>query len=260
MKAGCALAVGIALLGSPFAGAAVAQTADPELSSEAARSVQAWVTRPERTPEEQAVDAYRRPAQTLDFFGLQPDMKVIEFVPGGGYYSELLAQGLSSEGELLLVGSGSNNAESIAQASGKNVAALPDTAMQTTRTPGSRGSTIEAFDLGVTDADMFFTARNLHNFSQESRSVLHDGVFAALNEGGVYAIIEHTGRHNAPDAPETWRRVDPVQVIKEVQAAGFVFEDFSNLHFQPDDTLQLDTTDPSINRNSDRFTLLFRKP
>jgi len=49
-------------------------------------------------------------------------------------------------------------------------------------------------------------------------------------------------------------------MIKEVEAAGFEFVDYSNLHFRPDDSLQFDTTRPSINRNSDRFTLKFRKP
>ena len=49
-------------------------------------------------------------------------------------------------------------------------------------------------------------------------------------------------------------------VIKEVQAAGFVFEDYATLHYRPDDTLQYDSQRESIKGFSDRYTLRFRKP
>jgi predicted methyltransferase len=159
------------------------------------------------------------------------------------------------------VGPGANNAERIAQSSGKRVSAIAATALQASaQNPATRWATVERFDLGVTDADMFITVRNLHDYSQESRPVMHAGVFAALKPGGIYAIEDHTRRHNDPGGIEIWRRIDPVQMIKEVEAAGFEFVDYSNLHFRPDDSLQFDTTRPSINRNSDRFTLKFRKP
>ncbi|MFZ1625433.1 MAG: methyltransferase, partial [Gammaproteobacteria bacterium] len=57
-----------------------------------------------------------------------------------------------------------------------------------------------------------------------------------------------------------WRRVDPVLAIKEVQAAGFVFEDFTNLHYIPDDELRYEVGRRSVTGNSDRFALRFRKP
>ncbi len=233
----------------------------PQLQSEAARSVQAWVTRPERTPEQRAEDSYRKPAQTLNFFGLQPDMKVVEFFPGGGYYSDIIANGLGSNGQLLLVGPGSNNADRIKQATGKNVTAIADTALVMTRVGnGSPWFNMEKFDLGLTDIDLFITVRNLHDYTQETRHVIHEGVFKSLKSGGIYAIEDHTKRHNEPANPEIWRRVDPVQMIKEVEAAGFRFVDYSPLHYRPDDSLEFDTTRPSINRYSDRFTLKFSKP
>ncbi len=239
----------------------MAQPRGPQLQSEAARNVQAYVTRAERTPEQRAEDTYRKPAQTLDFFGLQPDMKVIEFYPGGGYYSEIIASGLNAAGELLLIGPGSSNAERMAESTGKRITATPDAAMQVSApNPATRWATVERFELNVNDADMFITVRNLHDYTQESRPIMHSGVLAALKSGGIYAIIDHTRRHNDTGGIEIWRRVDPVQVIKEVEAAGFEFVDYSNLHYRPDDTLEFDTTRPSINRYSDRFTLKFRKP
>jgi predicted methyltransferase len=62
------------------------------------------------------------------------------------------------------------------------------------------------------------------------------------------------------DYSEVWRRMDPVQAIKEIEAAGFEFVDYSDLHYRPDDTLQYEVGRRSVTGNTDRFTLLFRKP
>jgi predicted methyltransferase len=119
---------------------------------------------------------------------------------------------------------------------------------------------VAPFNLGVTDADLVLTFRNYHNFTAEGRANLNRAVFAALKSGGRYGIVDHTRRHNEPDSRENWRRVDPVLVIKEVQAAGFVLEDFSGIHFTPDDELRYDVGRKSVAGNSDRFVLKFRKP
>ena len=81
-----------------------------------------------------------------------------------------------------------------------------------------------------------------------------------LKPGGHYGIIDHTRRHMEPNNPENFRRVDPVEVIKEVQAAGFVFVDYSNVHYKPDDELRYEVGRASVTGNTDRFTLLFKKP
>ena len=62
-----------------------------------------------------------------------------------------------------------------------------------------------------------------------------------------------------PHSAEVWRRVDPVQVIKEVQAVGFKLLDYSDLHYKPDDELRYEVGRKSVTGNTDRFTLLFEK-
>ena len=47
-------------------------------------------------------------------------------------------------------------------------------------------------------------------------------VFEALKPGGLYGVVDHTRRHMQGDNSEVWRRMDPVQMIKEIEAAGFV--------------------------------------
>ena len=54
--------------------------------------------------------------------------------------------------------------------------------------------------------------------------------------------------------------MDPVQMIKEIEAAGFEFVDYSDLHYRPDDTLEYEVGRRTVTGNTDRFTLKFRKP
>src|SRR5690606_38602327 len=44
---------------------------------------------------------YRNPAETLRFFGITPGMTVAEVLPGGGWYSQILAPYLGNEGTLI---------------------------------------------------------------------------------------------------------------------------------------------------------------
>ena len=73
-------------------------------------------------------------------------------------------------------------------------------------------------------------------------------------------VLRVTRRHMERDNYENRRRIDPVLVIKEVEDAGFEFVDFSDLHFRADDELRFEVGRRSVTGNTDRFTLLFRKP
>ena len=107
---------------------------------------------------------------------------------------------------------------------------------------------------------MALTFRNMHNFTDDGRTMLNAAVFRALKPGGLYGVVDHTRRHMQSDTDENWRREDPVRTIKEVQAAGFEFVDYSDLHYRPDDELRYEVGRRSVTGNTDRFTLLFRRP
>jgi predicted methyltransferase len=107
---------------------------------------------------------------------------------------------------------------------------------------------------------MVLTFRNLHNFTPAGRANLHKAAFDALKSGGLYGVKDHTRRHMEPDNRENGRRMDPVLAIKEIQAAGFELVNFSDLHYKPDDELRYEVGRKSVSGNTDRFTLLFRKP
>jgi len=205
-------------------------------------------------------DRNRRPLQTLEFFGLEDDMRVLELLPGGGWYTRVLGPVLAENGKLYVaIGTGRVTDTVLKEPGFENVEVIETTA-NVRREPGDNFYSIDEFDFGVDDLDMVLTFRNVHNFGAEGRARMHAAAFDALKSGGIYGIVDHTRRHMEPDNPENGRRIDPVLVIKEAEAAGFVFEDYSDLHYRADDELEYEVGRRSVSGNTDRFTLRFRKP
>ncbi len=128
------------------------------------------------------------------------------------------------------------------------------------RTGPFRSSNIPSFDFGVSNIDLAVTFRNMHNFTAEGRRNMNAAVFKSLRSGGLFGIVDHTKRHMELMTNENRRRADPVQIIHEVLAAGFEFVDFADLHYRPDDELRFEVGRKTVTGNTDRFTLLFRKP
>ncbi len=205
-------------------------------------------------------DRNRRPLETLNFFGLKDDMRVLELLPGGGWYTRVLAPVLAENGKLYVALGTRRVAASVLQEPGFGKVEVIETNENTRRPEGSRLYVMDEFDFGVRDLDMVLTFRNVHNFGAAGRGLMHREAFKALKSGGHYGIVDHTRRHMEPDNPENRRRIDPVLVIKEVQAAGFEFVDYSGLHYRADDELEYEVGRRSVSGNTDRFTFLFRKP
>ena len=205
-------------------------------------------------------DRNRRPLETLNFFGLKDNMRVLELLPGGGWYTRVLAPILAENGKLYVaIGAGRVSERLLSQPGFEQVERL-ETTSNLHRPEGSRFYTVDDFDFGVTGLDMVVTFRNLHNFDANGRATVNSQVFKALKSGGLYGVVDHTRRHMEADDPENRRRLDPVLAIKDILAQGFEFVDYSTLHFRADDELEYEVGRRSVTGNTDRFTLLFRKP
>ncbi len=209
-----------------------------------------------RSEAERARDANRKPAETLAFLRLRQDMRVLELLPGAGWYTKMLAPLLYENGALFvsiytdplkegLIGKPGFDRITIIEPQGEMV---------------RKGRRVEGLSFEAEDMDLVLTFRNLHNFTAAGRAALNASAFAALKPGGHYGVIDHTRRHMQADNPENWRRMDPVLAIQEIQAAGFDFLDYSDLHHRLDDELRYEVGRRSVSGNTDRFTLLFRKP
>lgn len=218
-----------------------------------------------RSADDKARDANRQPKRTLEFFGFEPDMRVIEILPGGGWYTKILVPALREQGEYYAAG-GLVKAmgfggilDGVTQLEGFEELNIIDISPAMTRTDRIGYLDMGPVDFGVTEVDLVLTFRNLHNLTPSGRAELYIATLAALKDGGKFGVVDHTRRHMAPMTDESWRRLDPVQVIKEITGAGFKFVDYSELHYRPDDELRFEVGRKTVRGNSDRFTLLFEK-
>ena len=205
-------------------------------------------------------DRNRRPLETLNFFGLKDNMRVLELIPGGGWYTRVLAPVLAENGKLYVALGAGRVKEGVLKEPGFEKVELLETTDNIRRPEGSRFYTLDDFDLGVSGLDMVVTFRNVHNFDPAARARLNSQVFKALKSGGLYGVVDHTARHMEPANPENRRRIDPVLVIKEMLDQGFEFVGYSDLHYRADDELEYEVGRRSVSGNTDRFTMLFRKP
>ncbi|MEE4360792.1 MAG: hypothetical protein V2I63_04635 [Pseudomonadales bacterium] len=239
---------------------ATASLASAETDERTVEKVKAALADPSRPEADRERDGNRKAVETLSFFGLKDDMTVLELLPGGGWYTRVLAPVLAERGTYYVsIGTGSIERGLLTQPGFDKVKVLPFDAITGRDEDGLRMTT-RAFGFGVDDVDLVLTFRNLHNFTESARAEMNQATFDALKPGGHYGVVDHTRRHMQYDYYENWRRMDPVRMIKEIEAVGFEFVDFSDLHYRPDDGLEFEVGRASVTGNTDRFTLLFRKP
>ncbi len=213
-----------------------------------------------RTEAEIERDRNRRPVETLEFFGLKDDMRVLELLPGGGWYTKILAPTLRENGELFVaIGTGRVQRDLLSKDGFEHVQVL-DIGVSSERDGPFRTNNMAAFEFGVRDIDLAVTFRNMHNFTPEARGNMNAAIYKALKSGGLFGVVDHTKRHMEPMTAENRRRADHVQIIHEVTGAGFEFFNFAELHYRADDELRFEVGRKTVTGNTDRFTLLFRKP
>ncbi len=209
-----------------------------------------------RDAAEVARDSNRKPAEVLEFFGLEDDMKVLEISPATGYWSKFIGPTLCGNGGELVF------SVSVSESFQSDVMSLDGLECTSAINGSVRLQEIPPFSFDDDGFDIVLTFWNLHNPSTEGRKNMNEAVFAALKPGGIYGTVDHTRRHIEPTSRElqNGRRLDPVLVIKEMIDAGFEFVDFSDMHYHPEDDLTKEVGTPGVRGNTDRWVLKFRKP
>ncbi|HEX5788675.1 MAG TPA: hypothetical protein VFY03_10870 [Woeseiaceae bacterium] len=248
MRAGIAMLLAVGTLLTQAAGAEIDAKVEAAMAAE---------SRPQADRDR---DDNRKPLETLGFFGLEDDMRVLELMPGGGWYTRILAPVLAENGQLYVAVGTAGVSETVLKEDGFEDVEVVDAGDNLRRDESIGAYVLDDVDFGLSDLDMVLTFRNVHNFDPASRARLNQAVFESLRSGGLYGVVDHTRRHMQPSYDENRRRIDPVLVIKELLDIGFEFVDYSDLHYTPDDELIYEVGRRTVTGNTDRFTLLFRKP
>jgi predicted methyltransferase len=242
-------------------------------------ALRAVLTGAARTDAERARDGARHPAETLTFFGLKPDMHVIELVPGGGWYTAILAPYLHDRGALAVT-SGDPNGPPDSEGT-KQAQAI---AKRLASSPAFEHVTVVRFDPATAQlgpdgsADMVLTFRNVHNWIPDGNAAaVFAGVAKVLKPGGVFGVVDHRATHDqTPQQIGDTGYVTEAQVIALAKAAGLELDERSEINANPKDTKDypngvwslpptfagkdVDRAKFAAIGESDRMTLRFRKP
>lgn len=209
-------------------------------------------------------DAARKPAEVIAFAGVKSGDRVIDFIPGGGYFTRIFSGVVGPKGHVYAMVPGAAEAlEAPMTATITGYAAThPNVTVVITK----------GLDLTAPDGpvDVFWTAQNYHDLynpltkgapKPTNMDPINKAVFAALKPGGIYFIIDHVApAGSGTSATSTLHRIDPDVVMKDVTSVGFKFVGRSELLRNPADPHTAIVFDPSIRGHTDQFVLKFRKP
>ena len=235
-----------------------------------------------RSDKNKARNKYRHPVETLTFFGLKPEMTVLEIAPGGGWYTEIIAPAMRDTGVYV---AGSYDVE-VQEQPKYRYRQHKKLLNQITDQPELYGqikvanySPPKSRDLWQKDSvDMVLTFRSSHGWTREGLiDDVYSDFFKVVKPGGILGVVQH----RAPDGGDAvvWAKqgyVPEGRVIQAAEKAGFVLDGKSEVNANPNDlkdheegvwrlppTLALGDEDREkylAIGESDRMTLRFIKP
>ncbi len=217
--------------------------------------MRAALASPERSADNKARDAARKPIETVQFLGIQTGDTVIDLIAVGGWFTEVLSAAVGPSGKVI-----AQNPQFFTQRPGF---------AETEKALHERLGNVEAVHGELADADLngtadaAVTALNLHDIyngqgGEAAAVALLQSVHAALKPGGVLGLIDHVGIAGQDNAQ--FHRMLPQQAKDALVKAGFTIEAESNLLANPADDHTKGVRDASVARQTDQFLIRARKP
>ncbi len=205
---------------------------------------------------DRACEADRKSASMIEFARVASGKKIIDYIPGHGYFTRLFSAEVGQEGRVYAV---------------TPRVALDETKDGTVAQPKSESGLGNVQDIIATadslnvpeDVDLFWTSQNYHDLrlwgGADGIARLNKQVFDVLKPGGTYIVVDRAGASGL-DAADMARlhRIDET-LVTEVVAAGFAF-DGDSLALNPADQHDLSISDQAIRGKTEQFVLRFRKP
>jgi predicted methyltransferase len=219
---------------------------------------------PGRSPGDLEQDAWRKPAEVLEFFGVRPGMAVLDLFAGAGYFAPLLAAVVGPTGHVV-----AHNNKAYLDGVGEEFTRLFEgpRALANAERLTAEGNELEltpgSFDFVLLSAvyhDVYYV-NEPRNWPKIDGPRLLAELYAGMKPGATLGLIDHAAAPGSPaETGGTLHRIDPEIVKRDFAAAGFVLEAESDVLRNPSDDLTKGVFDPAVRRKTDRFVLRFRRP
>lgn len=241
-------------------------------------ALETLITAAHRSEANIARNAARHPVETLDFFGLRPDMTVLEILPAVGWYTEILAPYLAAQGRFYVAHFSPDGSlpymPRVLEMFEKRMYRQPEVFGRMTIRHINPPHEVTVAPEG--SVDLALTFRNVHNWVMgDQEDEYFAAFFKAVKPGGVLGVVEHRAKPGTDR--DTMKKIAYVteEYTKAIaEKAGFVFDGSSEVNANPADTkdypngvwslppfLQSGDADKyNAIGESDRMTLRFRKP
>jgi predicted methyltransferase len=214
-----------------------------------------------RPAADRARDPARQPAEVLRFAGVRRGQKIGEYMPGGGYFTRILAKAVGPAGKVYAF-----QPSEIVKLQPKY---LTDIEAVAAGAPVANIVVISA----ATDRfaapeplDLVLTVQNYHDLHTRfaapgAAAKFNAAVYRALKPGGAYVVVDHRAAAGSGLAvADSLHRIDPAIVKAEVLAAGFRLDAESPFLETAADPLTANVFAPAIRGKTSQFALKFRKP
>ncbi len=222
--------------------------------------ITAAIAAPERPAADSAQDVNRKPGAVLAFSGVKPGWKVVDLMPGSGYYTRLFSAVVGSKGKVYALQPAEMDKAAPNLQNLKGLAATPAYGNVTVLLQPAAAISLPE------PVDMVWTSQNYHDLHDPfmgSQDMLHfdKTVFDALKPGGLFLVLDHAAPAGSGlTDTDTLHRIDPAAVKAELAKAGFEFVGESPALQNPADDGSKSIYDKSLRGKTNRFIYLFRRP
>jgi predicted methyltransferase len=233
--------------------------------------VRAAMSEPGRLPTDIERDGRSKPEAVIPLLNLEAGDTVIDIFAGGGYYSELLARVVGSDGEAILHNSMGFEAWGI---NGLNDRFADDRAPTNINRHTRNGVNLMLTDETVDAALIVMAIHDLYVIPKRyngetyvragnpaNSSYFLDQVFAALKPGSRFVVVDHQGNPESDlESITDLHRLDESFIRAQIESHGFVFVESSDALRNPADDHDRIVFDEDLQGRTDRFVLAFEKP
>ena len=225
--------------------------------------IAAAVAAPDRPASAKAMDAVRKPVETLQFLGLESGDRALDLFGSGGYYALIMARAVGPTGSVDAWESANFVGDKTRQTWARIQREMPN--LKLIVSPAAE------LELPENSYDFVMFNLNYHDLYWESSEYKFPRMdpkpfvkelFKSMKPGAVLGVIDHAANRGGRtrDVAQNLHRIDPAVARADFEAAGFVFEGESPLLRNPSDKRTINVFDPAVQGKTDRFIYRFRKP